>query len=209
MTLAHLMKSEGYNLHLLSYNYGQRHKKELEFAKKCAERLDAQWTLVDLSGIQLLLAGSALTSDEVAVPEGHYSAESMKATVVPNRNSIMLAIAWGHAVSIGAEVVCIGVHAGDHTIYPDCRPEFIELFERTENVANEGFGAMHLEAPFLYKNKADIVKIGSKLGVPYAETWSCYVGKDIHCARCGTCVERIEAFYLANVTDPTVYERGF
>lgn len=207
VTLAHLLQSQGFDLHLLSFNYGQRHKKELEFAQKCAERLQVEHRIVDLSSVGDLLKGSALT-DDLEVPEGHYADETMRLTVVPNRNAIMLSIAYGWAVSLGADVVGVGVHSGDHAIYPDCRPAFIDAFDMMENLATLGFGSpnLHLEAPFVTMSKEHIVVLGTGLGVPYEETWSCYKGGDLHCGKCGTCYERREAFQLAEVPDPTVYE---
>jgi 7-cyano-7-deazaguanine synthase len=206
VTLAYLLKSEGYDLHLLSIDYGQRHKKEISFAKRCAERLGATFDVVDISGIGRLLSGSALTED-VEVPHGHYAAENMAVTVVPNRNAIMLSMAYGVAVARNASLVACAVHAGDHYVYPDCRPAFIEAFDTMERLAVEGFGdpSLRLYAPFLNKTKAEIVKIGGALGVPYADTWSCYEGGDLHCSLCGTCNERKEAFELAGVPDPTEY----
>lgn len=193
-------------LHFLSINYGQRHKKELEFAKRTAAVLGAPHTVVELSAIQQLLAGSSLTSPDIEVPEGHYTAITMKATVVPNRNMIMLAVAAGYAVSRELEAVACAVHAGDHAIYPDCRPGFITALRAAIEIGNEGFGSPRLLAPFVEQSKADIAARGALLGVPWADTWSCYKGGEIHCGKCGTCVERREAFTLAGVTDPTEYE---
>lgn len=206
VTLAYALKAGGYDLSLLSFNYGQRHAKELDFAKKAAEALGAAHTILDLSSLQALLPGNALT-DAVAVPDGHYAEESMKVTVVPNRNAIMLSIAFAHALAIKAEIVAIGNHGGDHFIYPDCRPEFIETFAKMQKVGMEGFGAesLELDSPFLNLTKADICKLGSIYGVPYKDTWSCYKGGEIHCGTCGTCVERKEAFQFAGVEDPTEY----
>ena len=130
----------------------------------------------------------------------------MKSTVVPNRNTIMLSIAFGMAVSIEANSVAAAVHGGDHFIYPDCRPAFIESFAAMQKQALDGLVEIDLFTPFLQSSKADIVTQGEQLNVPFADTWSCYKGRDRHCGRCGTCVERREAFHLANVTDPTVYE---
>ena len=207
VTLAYLLASEGFSLHLLSFDYGQRHLKELEYADLCAERLDAEFDLVDISGVGRLLKGSALT-DDVPVPHGHYAAPNMSITVVLNRNAIMLSIAYGVAVAEGAEVVATGVHTGDHFVYPDCRPEFIRAFDAMQKEAVEGFGdeSLRLYAPFLKWSKADIVAAGVKLGVPYTDAWSCYEGGEVHCGECGTCVERREAFELAGVQDPTVYK---
>lgn len=209
VTLAHFYAREGFELSLLSFDYGQRHSKELQFAAACAKRLGAEHRVVDLSSLRGLLPGSALT-DDVEVPDGHYAAENMKVTVVPNRNAIMLAVAWGHAVAIGAQVVAFGAHGGDHFIYPDCRPEFYRAAGRAFSLGNQGFGApsLHLEAPFINMGKDDITGMGAALGVPFEETWSCYKGGERHCGTCGTCVERKEAFRLAGVKDPTVYEEA-
>lgn len=205
VTLAYDIARRGYDLHLLAFNYGQRHKKEVEFAKSAAADLDARFDLIDLTSVGALLKGSALT-DDIPVPDGHYAAPNMAITVVPNRNAIMLAVAFGVAVAEKAELVGIGVHAGDHFVYPDCRPEFVRAFVQMEHLANEG--GPDLYAPFLTVTKADIVSTGALLGVPYEKTWSCYKGQDLHCGTCGTCVERREAFSLAGVSDPTKYQQA-
>jgi 7-cyano-7-deazaguanine synthase len=196
------------SIECMSFDYGQRHRKELECAKKIAYDIDVEHTIVDLTGITHLIATSALTNPDIEVPEGHYAEESMKATVVPNRNAMMLNIGIARAVAIGAESVVVGVHAGDHAIYPDCREEFISLQERTAKVANEGFihPEFQLAAPFVNMTKAQIADLGDQLGVPWHETWTCYKGGGIHCGRCSTCVERLEAFHLAGVPDRTEYE---
>lgn len=208
VTLAHLLHSQGWALHLLAFNYGQRHVRELEFARDCAERLDAEISIVDLSSMKGLLKGSALT-DDIDVPHGHYAAPSMAITIVPNRNAIFLAVAFGAAVADNAEMVALGVHAGDHPIYPDCRPLFIESFAAMQRVATEGCGHpdLRLHAPFVALGKHDIVKLGAEVGVPFEQTWSCYEGGAVHCGQCGTCVERKEAFMLAGVEDPTEYSQ--
>lgn len=209
VTLAHVLKAEGYVLHLLSFDYGQRHIKELDCAKRCAEVLGARWSLVDLSTVAPLMAGSALT-DAIPVPDGHYAADNMRVTVVPNRNAVMLAIAYAAAVAQGADVVATGVHSGDHFIYPDCRPEFVQAFDAMERLATRGHAApgLRLYAPFVAMTKADIVRRGAALDVNYVATWSCYKGGAFHCGKCGTCVERKEAFKLAGVVDPTIYQEN-
>ncbi|MDF2440802.1 MAG: 7-cyano-7-deazaguanine synthase, partial [Abditibacteriota bacterium] len=209
VTLAYLLHSQKHELHVLSIDYGQRHKRELDFACQCATRLNAEHTIVDLSSLKAVLKGSALT-DDIEVPHGHYAAPSMSITVVPNRNAIFMTVAYGAAVAQNAEVVAIGVHAGDHPVYPDCRPAFIESFAAMQRLAVEGCGHpnLHLVAPFVQKSKADIVRLGAELGVPFAQTWSCYEGREVHCGCCGTCVERQESFQLAGVPDPTLYETG-
>lgn len=207
VTLAYLLRAEGYELHLLSFDYGQRHKKELAYAERCAKGLGAAFDLVDLSSLGRFLKGSALT-DTIPVPDGHYAAPTMAITVVPNRNAIMLSVAYAVAVAEQTQVVAIGVHAGDHFIYPDCRPEFITSFDTMQRLAIEGFGdpQLKLEAPFAHLGKHQIVQLGTVLQVPYANTWSCYKGGEMHCGTCGTCFERKEAFELAGIRDPTVYE---
>jgi len=206
VTLAHWLKAQGHDLYLVSFDYGQRHRRELECAKHQAQLLGAEHTVIDISGIRPLLKGSALT-DEVAVPHGHYAEESMRLTVVPNRNAIMLSIAWGLACSSGADLLACGVHAGDHHIYPDCRPDFITqlgeaLLTGTEGHRKTGLG---LIAPFVNKTKTDIAAIGGELGVPFEHTWTCYEGGEVHCGKCGSCNERQEAFRDSGVPDPTTY----
>ncbi len=206
VTLAYLLRSEGFDLHLISFDYGQRHRKEVEYARRCAARLEASFDVVDLTSLRTLLRGSALT-DDVEVPHGHYAAENMAVTVVPNRNAIMLGVAYAAAAAEGADVVAAGMHSGDHFIYPDCRPRFIEAFEAMERLSLEGAASPFpkLYTPFLHSFKRDIVVQGARLGVPFEDTWSCYEGRELHCGRCGTCVERREAFALAGVPDPTRY----
>ncbi|WP_229877493.1 7-cyano-7-deazaguanine synthase [Streptomyces bluensis] len=172
-------------------------------------RRTAWWSdeIVDLSGLGRLLGGSALTDTSVGVPDGHYTDESMRVTAVPTRNAIMLSVAAGVAVAAKADTVAFGAHAGDHTIYPDCRPGFLEQLARTIRVGNEGFLVedFQLVAPFLTVTKTDIVTAAAEMGVPFELTWSCYKGGDVHCGTCGTCWERREAFERAGITDPTRY----
>lgn len=209
-TLLHLAYAEHptYEIHAISFDYGQRHRKELEFAAYQVGQLGGTHQIVTMDFLTDLFkeSGSSLVT-ETEVPEGHYGEESMKATVVPNRNMIMMSIAAGYAVSIGARILAIGVHAGDHFIYPDCRPEFIDLLNRTIYSANEGFIKKNfaLWTPFLYKSKNDIAAKAFELNLDIENTWSCYKGGDIHCGRCGTCVERQEAIYSTGNEDPTPY----
>ena len=202
VTLAYFLKSQGDELTIMSFDYGQRHKKELKFAKQCAVDLSAEHILVDCSGIGRLIKNSSLT-DDVPVPHGHYADSSMKATVVPNRNAIMLAIAFGVASSRGIERVAIAVHAGDHPIYPDCRPEFLSAFADMERIALDY--CPELYAPFQHITKAEIVSIGAGVKVPFERTWSCYEGKELHCGQCGTCVERQLSFKESGIADPVEY----
>jgi 7-cyano-7-deazaguanine synthase len=190
---------------IVSFNYGQRHNKEIRYAEECARDLKVEHVIVDLREVGKHLTGSSLT-DDIDVPDGHYAEESMKITVVPNRNMIMLAIAGGIAVAKGASGIATAVHAGDHFIYPDCRPGFMGRLNEALQAGTEGFGDIELFTPFLYQTKADIVTIGANNGTPFYKTWSCYKGGIRHCGRCGTCVERKEAFRDAEVSDPTEYE---
>lgn len=206
-TLAWHYHSLGYDLHMVGFNYGQRHAKELEFLKKQADTLKADLTIVQMDFMKDLLKGSSLTDDQIEVPDGHYREETMRITVVPNRNAIMLSIAVGIAVANKADVVGTGIHGGDHFIYPDCRPSFFEPFAEAMKQATLGHSVegFKLEAPFVEIGKDDIAEYGNRLGVDYSLTWSCYKGGEIHCGSCGTCFERREAFALAGVNDPTEY----
>ena len=205
VTLAHFLDHHEQLRGILSFDYGQRHRKELDYAALAAKRLGVPHHLIDLTSITAHLKGSALT-DDIPVPDGHYAADTMKQTIVPNRNAIMLAIAFAIAPAHDYNAVAIAIHAGDHFIYPDCRPEFAELFDRMEQKAMEGLASIKLLTPFVTITKADIARHAIALQLPIEETWSCYKGGAIHCGRCGTCIERREAFALADLTDPTVYE---
>ncbi|GEM_PF-92840 len=204
--LLYSLQHEGHAVHALSIDYGQRHKRELEGARTICRTLGVPHEVADLGGLNPLLAGSSLTSRALAVPDGHYAEETMKQTIVPNRNMIMLAIAGGWALSLKCEAVAYAAHGGDHAIYPDCRHEFTQAVDQALRLAD--WNELYLWCPFLNRSKADIVRLGDSLGVPFGQTWSCYKGGRTHCGRCGTCVERREAFYLAGVKDPTRYAKS-
>lgn len=206
-TLAYLIarKQKPEKLVLLSIAYGQRHEKELESARRIAGCLDALHLVCDISDLAELLPSSALTNKALEVPAGEYTHDTLKVTVVPNRNVIFLSIAVAIAAAQGFEAVAIAAHAGDHPVYPDCRPEFVDAFNRMERKALAGIADVSVYAPFLYLDKAQIVALGARLGVPFEHTWSCYLGEELHCGRCSTCIERKRAFLSANVPDPTTY----
>ncbi|WP_120500913.1 7-cyano-7-deazaguanine synthase QueC [Roseovarius sp. EL26] len=204
VSLAHKVAAEHELCGLLSFDYGQRHSKEVGYAADCAKRLGVLHKVVDIRAIGAALNGSALT-DDIDVPDGHYAEETMKITIVPNRNAIMLAIGFGMAAAEKADAVAVAVHGGDHFIYPDCRPEFIDAFQVMQNEALDGYADVQLYAPYVNISKAQIVEDGAKHNTPFGDTWSCYKGGERHCGRCGTCVERREAFHLAGVEDPTDY----
>ncbi|WP_340236871.1 7-cyano-7-deazaguanine synthase QueC [Sulfitobacter pontiacus] len=205
VSLAHMVAAKRKLTGLVSFDYGQRHRKELDYAALCAKRLDVPHDIIDMRGIGAALTGSALT-DDVDVPDGHYAEETMRVTVVPNRNAIMLTVAYGIAAARGDQAVATAVHGGDHFIYPDCRPDFTQAFEFMQYMALDGYADVSLYTPFVHRSKADIVTEGQRYNTPFAETWSCYKGGVHHCGRCGTCVERREAFDLAGVADPTQYD---
>lgn len=204
VSLAHMIADQQTLTRLVSFDYGQRHRKELDFAARCATRLKVPHHVIDMRNIGAALTGSALT-DDIDVPDGHYAEETMKITVVPNRNAIMLTIAYGIAAANGDEAVATAVHGGDHFIYPDCRPAFTESFDAMQRAALDGYADVRLSTPFVHRSKADIVTEGARVNTPFADTWSCYKGGQHHCGRCGTCVERREAFDLAGIEDPTTY----
>lgn len=189
----------------LSFDYGSKHNtRELPLASEHAGRFGIPHVVVKLGFIDELFQSDLLKSGG-DVPDGHYEEESMKQTVVPFRNGIMLAIAAGYAESVVAEAVVIAAHAGDHAIYPDCRESFMEAMG---NAMERGtYPGISLLRPFIGMDKAGIAKRGAELGVDFSRTWSCYKGGEVHCGTCGTCVERREAFLLAGVQDPTQYLR--
>lgn len=234
-TLIAEAKSHDFDVYAMSFNYGQRHTIELTRAFELAGIMKCSGHIQVPIPNQIVAKGSLAGTDEV--PEGHYADDNMASTIVPNRNALMLASAFAWAETLGAEAVGIGVHAGDHPVYPDCRPEFLDAFEHMEHLA---LGRpVRLYRPFANVSKHDIVKLGAALGVDFARTWSCYAPKEIfrevnhgvyqtgnlevpstlpnssvhngwmHCGRCGTCVERKEAFVLAQVQDPTLYDDPF
>lgn len=193
------------NVKALLFNYGQRHRKEIDIGMDLCSQLSIPYDIVDLSDMNHLIATGSQAGRE-DVPLGHYAEDSMKATIVPNRNMIMISIAVGHAITIGARNVYIAAHAGDHAIYPDCRPDFINSLSEAILIGN-AWTPVRLQAPFINETKAGIVKMGEWLNVPFEHTWSCYQGNELHCGKCGTCVERKEAFEMAGVTDATRYEQ--
>ncbi|TLU66442.1 7-cyano-7-deazaguanine synthase QueC [Thalassotalea litorea] len=187
----------------LSFDYGQRHVKELEYAAKVCRELKIEHKIIDITSINQLLTGSSLT-DEIDIPEGHYAEESMKSTVVPNRNMILLSLAVGYAVSKGAGQVYYGAHSGDHAIYPDCRPEFVMKMNDVCKIAN--YEAVEIYSPYLTVSKIEILTDGLTMGLDYSKTWTCYNGREKACGKCGACQERLEAFEKNQITDPLAYE---
>lgn len=188
----------------ISFDYGSNHNaREIPFAKMHCERLGIKHITINLDFMHQYFKSSLLDGAE-AIPEGHYADDNMKSTVVPFRNGIMLAIAIGIAESNNLDQVFIANHGGDHTIYPDCRPEFINAIDAAATAGT--YNNVKVIAPYTKITKSDIARIGKRLGIDYAETWSCYKGGEVHCGKCGTCVERKEALAEARIEDKTIYE---
>lgn len=188
----------------LSFDYGSNHNaREIPFARLHCERLGIEHVCIPLSFMHQHFKSSLLEGAE-AIPEGHYADENMKSTVVPFRNGIMLSVAVGMAESRGLKRVLMANHGGDHTIYPDCRPEFVGAFDAAAQAGT--YEGVRIEGPYTHVTKADIARRGKALGIDYAETWSCYKGGEHHCGKCGTCVERKEALAEAGIDDTTVYD---
>lgn len=188
----------------LSFHYGSNHNnKELAFAKMHCERLGIPHIIIPLDFIGKYFQSSLLQGAD-AIPEGNYDDENMRSTVVPFRNGIMLAVAAGMAENNGLKFVMLANHGGDHAIYPDCRPGFVDAM--SEAIKNGTYEGVQILAPYTNITKADIARHGKELGIDYAETWSCYKGGEHHCGKCGTCTERIDALREAGIEDHTIYE---
>lgn len=208
-TLLYDSLRKGYGVECLTFIYGQKHGREVESARRIAGGAGAPHRVIDLSPLSGIFSGSALTDASVDIPEVPETAEhydTLKTTIVPNRNAIFLSIAVGRAVSTGSDNVFFGAHNSDRGVYPDCREEFVESFQTSERLATANPG-LNILAPFVFMDKSEIVTLGARLGVPFGETWSCYKGGDAHCGVCSSCRERKRAFIGAGVPDPTRYER--
>jgi len=206
VTALYAARAEHDVLAAVSFDYGSKHNaREIPFAAEHAQRLGIRHEIIQLPWVGRLFASALLTGGG-EIPEGHYQAESMKQTVVPFRNAIMLSAATGLAESIGAGGLVIAAHTGDHVIYPDCREDFMRAMGDAMRLGTDA--GIQLLRPFIDWNKARIVTEGTRLGVDFARTWSCYKGGAVHCGRCGTCVERKEAFAQAGIPDPTTYDQG-
>ena len=190
----------------VAFNYGSKHNdREHQMAARTCEKIGVRFLRIDITFLNDVLKSDLLKSG-ADVPDGHYAEESMKRTVVPFRNGIMVSLATGIAESNDCHFVGLGNHFGDHAVYPDCRLEFVDTMSAA--MALGTYKNIRLLTPFVKKNKADIVQIGNDLNVDFNDTFSCYRGGELHCGKCSTCVERIEAFIVAGVEDPTEYYHG-
>jgi len=186
----------------ITFHYGQKHSREVNAAYDTCKKLGLPFQSLNIP--LDAIAPSSLTRETMDIPKGHYEDESMKQTVVPNRNMVFLAFATAYAIGIGAQTVAYGAHGGDHAIYPDCRGEFVEAMSGAMGLCD--YKPVELWTPYLYWSKADILKKGIELGVDYSLTWTCYEGKELACGRCGACTERREAFREVGVEDPLKYK---
>ena len=202
-TLLYWLKYKGYTVQTLGFDYGQKHNKEIDIATQLSQQVGIDHNVVSLTALKEAFGNNALTG-ECAVPHGHYEDETMRSTVVPNRNMIMLAVVTAYAISHNSQYVAYACHAGDHAIYPDCRVSFVRAMSVVLGVCN--WQPITLLTPFITFDKTKVCKIAQELNVPISQTWSCYQGGEKHCGLCATCVERKEAFKLAQVEDLTEYE---
>ncbi|MEL0630900.1 7-cyano-7-deazaguanine synthase QueC [Psychromonas aquatilis] len=203
-TVLHKAIEEGLTPFALTFDYGQRHVKEIEVASEVCKELNINHKIIDITAINQLIGGSSLTDTSIEVATGDYDNDNMVNTVVPNRNMILLSLAIGYAVSIGADKVYYGAHSGDHEIYPDCRPIFVEKMNEVAAVAN--YEKTEIYSPYLKSNKIGILKDGIRMGLDYSKTWTCYNGREKACGLCGSCIERLEAFKENGLSDPIAYE---
>jgi len=200
--LLYQARGEGHRIRTLSIDYGQKHRKEVDAAKKIADINSIEHKLLSLSGVSELFGSSALVG-KTPVPRKNYDLETMKKTVVPNRNMVMISLAVAYSISGGNDGVAYAAHRGDHAVYPDCREEFIDAMKGAIELCD--WKNQTLYTPFTSVDKAEIVRKGGELGVPFDLTWSCYEGGEVHCGECGTCRERRLAFEKGGVKDPTEY----
>ncbi len=203
-TLLHRLLTKKYEIFAVTFNYGQKHSKEIEYAKLTCQKLNIPHKIVSLENInQAGFFGNSSLTSTIDIPEGHYANKNMMSTVVPNRNMIMLSLAIAYAISIKSSEIYYGAHAGDHIIYPDCRPDFVSAMQNVAKYCH--YWPIKIQAPYLHITKADIVKEGLQFNVDYSLTWTCYKGEEKACGKCGSCTERLEAFSQNDSKDPIQY----
>jgi len=201
-TLLHYALSKNITVDCLTFSYGQKHNKEIDFASNVCEELNLKHLIIDISNSKTIFGNSSLTSLESKIPHGSYKEETMKSTVVPNRNMIFLSYAIAYSIAHNIKEVWYGAHAGDHFIYPDCRPEFLDAMNTVAGLCDPS--ETKIEAPFINFTKGEIIKIGLDLNLDYSKAWTCYEGNKNPCGKCGSCVERSEAFIDNSEIDPLI-----
>lgn len=203
-TLLAYYLDKGIEVHPFMFRYGSKHNLyEQQAVLKITNHYGLNCPVIDLTKPFQFIQSNLMQSGQ-AVPEGHYNNANMALTVVPGRNSVFITMLAGIAESIGAGRVALGVHSGDHHIYPDCRPEYVEAMKEAMHLATDG--KVTIVAPFSTMNKTSIIELGSKLQVPYELTRTCYKDQPVSCGRCGSCQERLEAFANNGIVDPIWYE---
>lgn len=208
-TTLYLAKSEGFKCFCLIFDYGQRHKREIESAERIAKAAAYPYRILK---IKLPWKGSSLLDKKNNVPsatrpQGHKATRGIPSTYVPGRNTIFLSFAVSYAETLGAKVIFIGANAVDFSGYPDCRPEFYRAFDKIIAVGTKAGvqeKAIKIEAPLIHKTKAEIIRLGNCLGVPFELTWSCYQGERQPCGKCDSCYFRAKGFKEAGIKDPSL-----
>ena len=203
-TLLHHALSQGLDVDCISFGYGQKHIKELEYAKENCNELNLNHTLIDIGDPLSIFGSTSLVDVDNKIPHGSYKEESMKSTIVPNRNMIFISYAIAYSIANNISEVWYGAHAGDHFIYPDCRPEFVHRMNDVCGIAN--YTPVEIVTPYIDESKTAILTDGLNMGLDYGKTWTCYNGREKACGKCGACEERLEAFRDNNATDPLEYE---
>ena len=201
-----IVAKKKYDIEAISFEYGQKHSREIECAAWQAKKVGVPHSIIQLPFINEVFSSALLQSGK-SIPHGHYESETMKETVVPNRNMILLSIAAGVAISKKRNTIFYGAHSGDHAIYPDCREDFVHAMQRVFLLCD--WEKIELEVPFLHLKKDDIVKKGKELQVDFSHTWTCYTGGEMPCEKCGSCVERAEAFAKNNLFDPLLQKNEY
>ena len=206
-TLLYKYVKEGYLIECVSFDYGQKQKIELEHASHLTKMLNVKHRIIDVSFMKNILTKSSLINNDIAVPHGEYSKDNMLSTVVPNRNTILLSIAWAIACNENANILAYGAQCGDHYLYPDTRPDYFSAINLALRLGTEDcrMDNLQLEAPLLHLNKEEVIALGLKYGVDYSLTYSCYEGNKLHCGECGACQNRKKAFAKLGLNDPIKY----
>ncbi len=201
-TLLNYALSKNILVDCLTFGYGQKHNKEIDFAASVCEELKLKHLIIDIDNFKNIFGNSSLTSLENKIPHGSYKEETMKSTIVPNRNMIFLSYAIAYSLVNNIKEVWYGAHAGDHFIYPDCRPEFLDAMNTAAGLCDAS--QIKIQAPFINFTKGEIIKLGLDLNLDYSKAWTCYEGNENPCGKCGSCVERSEAFSDNSEIDPLI-----